>query len=84
MTLAEILQQEGLEIGLEKGMEKGLEIGGAKALSETAILMLTAKFGALPKEIKEAIFKADLDSLKVLVMNSYRFEKIEEVRRYIH
>ena len=80
MTLAEILRQEGLEMGLEKG----LEIGGAKALSETAVLILTEKFGSLPKEMKEAIYQADLDSLKVLVMNSYKFEKIEEVRRYIH
>lgn len=76
MTLAEILRQEGLEMGLE--------IGGAKALSETAVLILTEKFGSLPKEMKEAIYQADLDSLKILVMNSYKFEKVEEVRRYIH
>lgn len=80
MTLADILRQEGRE----EGMEKGMEIGGAKALSEVAILQLTDKFGALPKEMKEAIYQADIDSLKILVMNSYKFDRLDEVRRYIN
>lgn len=84
MTLADILRQEGMEQGIEKGLEQGIEIGGAKALSETALLILTDKFGVVPKEIKEGILRADVESLKVLLLNSYKFDKIDEVKRYIH
>lgn len=84
MTLADILRQEGREEGRQEGRQEGMEIGGAKALSETAILILTDKFGALPKELREGILQSDLESLKVLLMNSYKFDQLDEVKRYIH
>lgn len=80
MTLADILRQEGRE----EGMEKGMEIGGAKALSEVAILQLSSKFGALPKELKTAISQADKDTLQVILVNIFNLRNIDKVKRYIN
>ncbi|MDA3128772.1 Rpn family recombination-promoting nuclease/putative transposase [Aliibacillus thermotolerans] len=76
MTLADILRKEGIE--------KGIDIGETKALSNMAIIQLTSKFGALPKELKNEIAKADKETLQVILMNIFNLESIDDVKRYLH
>jgi len=91
MTMAEIWMEEGMEKGLkkglekgmEKGMEKGLKEGGAAALSETAIQLLTEKFGKVPRDIKDDIMNSDTATLKIVLFNILRYESVEDVRKYI-
>jgi predicted transposase/invertase (TIGR01784 family) len=40
MTIAEQLEQRGLERGLEQGLEQGLKLGQEKSVRETACRML--------------------------------------------
>lgn len=71
MTLADMLRDEG--------MEKG----GVVALSETALQILIERFGKIPQDIKEGIASADTAALKLLLVNSYKFQELDEARRYI-
>lgn len=83
MTLADMLRDEGMEKGMEKGIEKGMEKGGAVALSEGVIQILIDRFGQVPQDIKDGIAKSDIAALKLLLLNSYKFEELDEARRYI-
>lgn len=79
MTLADILREEGRKEGREEGREEG----GSKALSETALQMLIERFGKVPQDIKEGIAKGDSAALKLLLVNSFKFQEIDEARKYI-
>ena len=83
MTLADMWREEGMEKGMEKGMAKGMEKGGAAALSETAIQMLIERFGKVPQDIKDGITNSDTAALKLLLINSFKFQEVDEARRYI-
>lgn len=87
MTLAEMWRdegmQQGLQQGLQQGMQQGLEKGGISALSETAIQLLIERFGKVPQDIKEGIVNSDTAALKLLLVNSFKFQEIDEARRYI-
>lgn len=83
MTLADILREEGIEIGMEKGMEKGLEIGGERALADMATRILVGKFKKVPMDIKAAIQKLDAPTLQELIMKIITFEELDEIREYL-
>ncbi|MCM3798745.1 Rpn family recombination-promoting nuclease/putative transposase [Caldibacillus thermoamylovorans] len=87
MTLADILREEGMkkgwEEGLEKGIEKGIELGQAKALSKTALQLLTAKFGVLPKELTEEISKLDVIKLELIISNIFNYNHLDDVKKII-
>lgn len=68
---------------IEEGMERGMEKGGAAALAETAIQLLTEKFGKIPQDMKDDISKTDTATLKLILFNIFKYEGIEDVRRYI-
>ena len=67
----------------EEGIEKGIEKGKVDALSEVAVNQLTERFGELPLEIKDGIANADTVALQLLLSNIFRYESIDDVRRYI-
>lgn len=71
------------EMWMEEGREEGREEGGAAALSETAIQLLTEKFGKIPQDLKDAILKTDTTTLKLILFNIFRYESLEDVRKYI-
>ena len=80
MTLADMWRDEGVQ----QGMQQGIEIGGAKALTKTAIQLLTEKFGKLPRSLREDISRLDTISLELLLINIFKYENIDDVRKYIH
>ena len=53
-------ENKGRKEGREEGGEEGREEGEALALSRTVMKLLSTKFGALPKEIKNKIPKLDI------------------------
>lgn len=71
------------EEGWEKGLEKGLEKGRAEALSEIAVNQLTERFGKLPLDIKDGIANADTVALQLLLSNIFRYESINDVKKYL-
>jgi len=71
------------EMWMEEGREEGREEGGVAALSETTIQLLTEKFGKVPQDIKDDILNSDMATLKLMLFNIFRYESIEDVRRYI-
>lgn len=77
MTWAERLEQKGVEKGLEKGREAGLLTGKR----ETLLRQLSAKFGALPKELRtrvEAIESVDApDVLLERVLSATSLEDLK-------
>ncbi|MBE1554263.1 hypothetical protein [Sporosarcina limicola] len=79
MTLAEMWMEEGREEGRAEGREEG----GVTALSETAIQLLIEKFGKVPQDMKDGIMNSDMATLKVVLLNIFRYESVEDVRRYI-
>ena len=78
MTIAEQLINEGMQKGLEKGMEKGF----LSAKSETAMHLLTKKFGILPEEMQNKIQKADADTLNFILDNIFDLTSLEDVAKY--
>lgn len=83
VTLADILREEGREEGLEEGWRKGQVKGSTDALSEAATQLLIEKFGNVPQDIEEGIAKSNSPALKLLIVNILKFQKIDDVRRYI-
>ena len=80
MTLAEMWREEGME----KGIKEGKKLGKTEALSEVALLQLTNKLGALPQDMKDAISRADLPTLQLILTNIFSIKSLDEVRQYIH
>ncbi|WP_438315178.1 hypothetical protein [Sporosarcina sp. FA9] len=83
MTLADMWKEEGAQQGLQQGLQQGMEKGGVAALSETAIQILIDRFGKVPQDIKDGIVNSDTVTLKLLVVNSFKFQEVDEARRYI-
>ena len=69
---------------MEEGLEKGMKLGKTEALYEVVLLQLTNKLGALPQDMKDAISKADLPTLQLILTNIFFNKDLDEVRRYIH
>lgn len=77
---------EGSEVAMtlaDMWREEGMEKGGAAALSEATIQILIERFGKVPQDIKDGIEKSDTATLKFLVVNSFKFQEIDEARKYI-
>lgn len=68
---------------MAEGFLKGLEEGGVAALSEVTIQMLIEKFGKVPQDIKDGIMNSDMATLKVVLRNIFRYESVEDIRKYI-
>ncbi|NLZ54395.1 MAG: Rpn family recombination-promoting nuclease/putative transposase [Thermoanaerobacteraceae bacterium] len=83
MTLAEQLRAEGIEKGRAEGIEKGRVEGRAEALVETAIKLLTKKFGSLPEEFKTRISKLDTATLELVIDNIFEYQSLKDVKKYI-
>lgn len=79
MTLAEQFREEG-EL---RGELRGELIGATKALSKTAIKLLTKKFGKLPEEIKNKISKLDTDVLEIIIDSIFDYERLDDVKKYL-
>ncbi|WP_318618212.1 Rpn family recombination-promoting nuclease/putative transposase [Sporosarcina sp. YIM B06819] len=75
MTLADMWREEG--------MEKGMKKGGVVALSETTIQLLIERFGKVPYDIKDGLVNSNTATLKFLILNSFKFQEIYKVRKYI-
>ena len=83
MTLAEQFREEGELRGELRGELKGELRGEIKALSKTAIRLLTKKFGKLPEEIKNKISKLDTDVLEIIIDSIFDYEKLDDVKKYL-
>lgn len=79
MSMADKWREEGWE----KGLERGLVQGEVKALSETAIKLLTERFGKVPHDIKDGINNAEIVNLQLLLSNIFRYESIDDVKKYL-
>ena len=82
ITQIETNYPEGSEMTMTMA-EKWMEEGGAAALSETAIQLLIGKFGKVPQDMKDGIMNSDTTTLKLVLFNIFRYESIEDDRRYI-
>jgi flagellar biosynthesis/type III secretory pathway protein FliH len=60
MTLAERLEQKGIEEGIEEGRKQGHRA----ALAETLLLQLEVKFGAIDDATRERLLAASDEELK--------------------
>ena len=77
MTLADILREEGMQEGLQKGRQEGVQ-----ALSKIALQQLTDKYGTLPEDLKENIRQADLATLETILQNIFKYQNIDEVKKF--
>lgn len=78
MTLAEMLREEGMEIGLEKGTRN--------AFVEIIELGLRGTGNDIPADIHDGLRAADLSVLKEIasqLMVGGGFTSIEEIREYL-
>lgn len=53
-------------------------------LIKMSIQLLTKKFGALPKKIKDKIEKSDYSDLEVIMGEIFEFKNLDDVRKYLH
>ncbi|WP_346216792.1 DUF4351 domain-containing protein [Caldifermentibacillus hisashii] len=60
-----------------------MERGEAKALSKTALQLLTVKFGCLPEEMKEDIKKLDVITLELILSNIFNYNHLDDVKKII-
>jgi len=75
MTIAEKL--------INEGMEKGMEKGFLNAKSETAINLLSKKFGVLPNETKNKIQHADAETLNRILDHIFDLTSLEDVDHFM-
>ena len=62
-----------------KGMEKGLEQGLSQGMVKSLLAILTARYGALPEEVKRRIDQADSEQLKQWLANAMTAKNLEEL-----
>lgn len=79
MTMADRWREEGMV----QGMERGKEIGRVEALSKTVFTLLTEKFGKVPQDIQDGISKQSAIELEILLSNIFRYESVDDVRKYL-
>nr|VFK17217.1 MAG: protein of unknown function (DUF4351) [Candidatus Kentron sp. LFY] len=56
--------QEGVQQGMQQGRQEGLLEGEVKGKAELLLRMLPRRFGPLPSEISEQIYKADPNTIE--------------------
>ena len=83
MSLAEQLKQEGRAEGEARGRAEGEARGRIKTLSETAVELMTIKFGKLPEDIKTGISELDDKTLQILIRSIFEIKSLDGVRKYI-
>lgn len=83
MTIADILREEGMKKGMkkgiQKGMQKGIQKGKKDALVETAINLLTKRFGEIPSDIIERINQLEVEDINMIIDSIFEFQTIEDV-----
>lgn len=67
--------QESIQQGMQQGIQKGLLEGEAKL----SLRMLPRRFGPLPNEIFERVYKADLDTIETWADHVSEAESLEDV-----
>lgn len=67
----------------EKDKEEIKEEGRKEELINTAIKLLTKKFGTLPEAMKNGIKNADLDSLEIIRDSIFDFNDLKDVEKYL-
>ncbi|NMA85275.1 MAG: DUF4351 domain-containing protein [Epulopiscium sp.] len=77
---------EGSEVVMtlaERFREEGIALGEVKSLVKTTIRLLTKKLGTLPEEIKSGISKLDAETLEIIIVEIFEYEKLEDIKRYL-
>ncbi|MBV7273761.1 DUF4351 domain-containing protein [Clostridiaceae bacterium UIB06] len=67
----------------EKDKEEIREVARKEELINTAIKLLTKKFGTLPEAMKKGIKNADLDSLEIIRDSIFDFNDLKDVEKYL-
>lgn len=75
MTWAEQLREEG--------KLKGIEEGEVRALSKTAIRLLTKKFGQLPVEVRTKLQSLDIVTLEIIIDEILEYKSLEDTMKYL-
>ena len=57
--------------------------GDTEALSESAIQLVIEPFGRVPLDMKEVIAETDSATVKLMLVNSFKFHEIDDARKYI-
>ena len=84
-NIAKEVSLEGSEIIMtiaEQLINEGLEKGILKAKSETAVQLLTKKFGVLPEELQGRIQKADAGTLGLILENIFDLASLTDVDKF--
>jgi flagellar biosynthesis/type III secretory pathway protein FliH len=71
--------EKGEARGFEKGEARGLEKGEARGLIQALTLMLTAKFGALPKDAEERLAALRPIDVAALIERTASAVKLKDV-----
>lgn len=82
MSLADILRDEGIQVG----RQEGVEIGVRKGLVEMVNQGLISKFKKVPTDISDGIQGLDTPALKAIllkIMSDEGFNNLDEVREYL-
>lgn len=79
MTLANQFRDEGLEKGIVIGMEEGRR----KEKIDTAIKLLTKKFGFLPGDLKDRIKELDSPTLEVIIDGIFETNSLDNIKKYL-
>ena len=67
MTVAEQLEQKGIEKGFEKGIEKGIEKGRQEEAQHILNKQLRKKFGETAKLYQDRLASLSVDELEILI-----------------
>jgi flagellar biosynthesis/type III secretory pathway protein FliH len=71
--------EKGEARGFEKGEARGFEKGEARGLIQALTLMLTAKFGALPKDVEERLAALRPIDVAALIERTASAVKLKDV-----
>jgi hypothetical protein len=82
-TMAQYVEQRGIEIGEQRGEQRGIQIGEQRgrtlALRSAVTTVLTARFGELPVEISSVLEQAGVDQLEVWLERAATAESLDAV-----
>ncbi len=86
-TLWELGMAKGIDMGIEKGIdmgiEKGIDMGKISALASSLTIILSKRFGTLPKEMDNLIGSADARTLETAIDHAWDFQKLDDATDYL-
>ncbi len=78
-STADLLREEGIQLGEARGIQKGRQ----EEKANTLIRQLTKRFHRVPEEMKEKIRQLDDATLDLMLLEIFDYQSVEDAKEWL-